>query len=622
MSGIRDEILEGLNDEQVKAVRFTGGPLLVVAAAGSGKTTVLTRRAAYRIVEGADPRGLTLCTFTKKAAEEMAERAVRLIPAADSLSIGTIHSLMFKILRAEGWPWRHFEVVTGFKQRKLLKEAAGRYPIRDIGDALRAIGLWKNELIEPEEVWDEEFGPLYGAYEQARRDGRLIDFDDMLVEAVKLFRLNEGALSRARAKHPEIMLDEAHDTSTAQWAIMQALAAPANDIAMVADLRQSIYRFRGARPDHLLTLEDRFPGLTTIQLPRNYRSTPEVIGAANRLISHAEEDFEPMVAERGSVGSDPRWTEYPSPDEEAAAIADEIIAIRDEGTTDLGQVAVLYRINAYSRALEESLAAREIPYVVLGGRGFFGRSEVMDACAYIRLATAPDEESLRRVINKPTRYLGAAFCDAVVERARSGIGIRVALALTERTALKALHQGQLRSVRELDRHLMALQQLRPGMAVGYILRTLGYEDWLHRDEEDAEDRVEALRELAQIAERFDDAASFLAYVAEQQDATGKDEDQHAGRVQLMTVHRAKGLEWDVVFVAGASLGLMPHAKAHGDQLAEERRIAYVAVTRARDRLRLTSVQAFRGKAAGASPFVSEAGLMEVALTGVVDTHDS
>jgi DNA helicase-2/ATP-dependent DNA helicase PcrA len=430
--GNRPEVLvidlSSLNDEQRQAVTHGSGPLLVISAAGSGKTRCLTYRAAHLVKQGIPAHRVMLCTFTKKAATEMAERVTALCAEAMNLRVGTMHSLLFRVLRDEGYPFPELRddsetnlrdhILDEYGQKRLLKDLIGRDAEADLADVIAQIGLWKNELTTREQAFEADpfTAEVWDRYEEHKAEHRLIDMDDMIVAAVRLFEDEPSLLHRHRPDW--LLVDEAQDTSAAQWRALELLTGTADrNLTCVADWRQAIYSWRGARPEAILDFEQRFPGAVVIGLPRNYRSTSSIVSAANVLIRHAGRSLEDMVPTR-PAGTDPAWTVAEDSDVEAIAVASEIQAQLEAGRRPR-DFAILYRLNAYSRAFEEALAECSIPYTVVGSKGFFGRKEVADVVAYLSLAVDPDdEESLRRIANKPTRYLGKKWCDAVVAVAK------------------------------------------------------------------------------------------------------------------------------------------------------------------------------------------------------------
>jgi DNA helicase-2/ATP-dependent DNA helicase PcrA len=644
--------LDDLNPEQRTAVEYGEGPLLVISAAGSGKTRVLTHRAAYLISEGVLPEDLMLATFTRKAAQEMTSRVAGLIGEvrAQGIRAGTMHSLFLRVLKVEGWPWPSFEILDEHGQKRLLKDIMGPAGY-DIAQVLGEISLWKNELVRPRrDVYEHQW---YLRYEEAKADQHVIDFDDMLVETVRLFEARPDLLE---AYQPGwLLVDEAQDTSLAQWRALELLSGaetadeqvvtgsaeglPAHEagdagargvphspagtrtdrpinITCVGDPRQSIYGWRGAQDGVLYDFEARFPGAAVIDLPKNYRSTPPIVATANMLIRHAERKLEDMAPVR-SEGMDVLWSAYLTSDTEAAVIAQQIGM---DDTHRGGDFAILYRINSYSRAFEQALAEAQIPYTVIGSKGFFGRMEVTDILSYLRLIVDPkDAFSLRRIVNRPTRYLGRAFCDQVEEAARTH-GTDLLAALTWPTRI---------SNRQRDaawRLGISLNKIREMLgdsitaAIRYIRSSVGYDSWLLREEGSGgrdEDRIENLNELEQVAGRFGaDLSALLAFV-DQQLAKSSSDSNDPDKVQLMTVHRSKGLEWPVVFVVGMSDEILPHRRClDRESLEEERRLAYVAFTRARDELYVSSVREWQGKELGPSRFLAEAGLLSKAKESV------
>jgi DNA helicase-2/ATP-dependent DNA helicase PcrA len=612
-----ESLLEGLNEQQRAAVVHGEGPLLVVAAAGSGKTKVLTHRAGYLLANGIDPKKIALMTFTKKAGEEMKARLASLVGSvATMVSAGTIHSFMRRILVAEEWPYR-FDVLDDYWKKRILRDEV-KVQAENIKDVMSQISLWKNEMITPEEAMDinPRVARDYDDYERARIRGRKIDFDDMLWEAVKLFAARPEALTRVRNQFHWLLVDEVQDTNLVQYSSIESIAHPLDNITMVGDPRQALYSFRGARPEEVFALAERFPGLESISLPRNYRSTPEVVGAANLLISNADQDYDDMEPNR-ETGKEITYFGAQGPKDEAERVALEISLAHEDGRS-WSDFSILYRTNAYSQEFEDVLSHRNIPYVIVGSAGFFGRGEVQDVMSYLRLVNDPrDDDALLRLINKPTRYLGKAFVEAVIRESQvSGDDLIRSLTRVNSYGTRSLSSSQKRNAAALrsglERLATVAQEQGVYDAIEYVRSAdgLGYDAWLLKEEGSGDidnDRMGNLAQLAMKSNQFNSLDAFLLYAKQQQQAatgiSADEEDESMDRVTLMTVHRSKGLEWPMVFVVGCSEGLMPHRlNSYGPGLEEERRIGYVALTRARDVLHVSS-------SGIPSRFIREAGLL-------------
>lgn len=610
--------LDGLNAAQTAAVKHLEGPACVIAGAGAGKTRVITVRAAHLVEEhGVPAAAVLLCTFTKKAAGEMGERLQELIgpSATEQMSIGTIHSLCYRILREE---WRHeglsFEPLSDYWQKRYFKDILGAAPPWgmnwecDLGEAMAKVSRLKNELYTPDryaaELADDEpegdrWLELYRRYEKRKTGECKIDFDDMLLLCHELLRDNPGVLGRWRRFFSYIEVDEFQDTNTAQWEIIRLLAAPKNNLFVVGDDWQSVYGWRSAKPELIVNFREHYPEAATYVLETNYRSLPHVVEAGNRLIGHNAGQF-PKVLRAHRDGQGELYRIQAADDEaEAKMVIGEIQALLEEGHHPR-DFACLYRVNAYSRAFEEALVAAEIPYVIVGSAGFFRRREVQDMVAYLRLAADPrDADAFRRAVMAPSRFLGASYVKAVEDHAR-GRSL-----LDSATRAPGLKPYQIRNAQQFVDVVRHIGGLKPAEAITAIRDLTEYDDWLKRDDTEGEadnDRLENLRSLEAAAGRFPTIDAFLKYV-ETMMARSRDAEQAGDKVVLSTIHRAKGLEWPVVFVVGVAEKLLPHRLA--EDVAEERRLCYVALTRARDRLYVCSPAAYAGKGLEMSQFIPE-----------------
>jgi len=603
-----DARLEGLNPEQLDAVVHPSGPLLVVAGAGSGKTRVLTHRIAHLIgTQGVHPQHLLAITFTNKAADEMRHRVAELVgPVALRMWISTFHSACVRILRSHadllGYP-RQFSIYDQSDAQRLTG-----YCIRDLGlDSKRfpnrsvhgAISLWKNELIDAPgahaaavSIFDRKHAEVYEAYQDRLVKAGAMDFDDLLMRTVELFRTHPEVLTAYQDRFQHLLVDEYQDTNVAQNELVLLLGSAHRNVCVVGDTDQSIYRFRGADLRNLARFSEAFPDVTTVVLDQNYRSTQTVLDAANAVIAN-------------NVGRTPKrlWTDqgqgspiirYDAHDEgdEATWVARLLAHQHDSEHRRWGEMAVFYRTNAQSRVLEEALMRSGAPYRVVGGTRFYDRREIRDALAYLRLVVNPtDEVSLKRVLNVPRRRIGdtsVAKLDAFA--ARQGIDFLGALRRADEAGVGGpAGRGVEQFVELLDGlgHLFA-DDMGPGDLLQQLLERSGYLDELREDPGvEAAGRLDNLAELVGSARGFTRLDEFLEQVALVADTDELDADD---RVILMTLHAAKGLEFPVVVIIGMEEGVFPHQRALTDphELEEERRLAYVGITRAREQLVLTS----------------------------------
>jgi DNA helicase-2/ATP-dependent DNA helicase PcrA len=621
-------LLEGLNDAQREAVLHEGSPLLIVAGAGSGKTRVLTHRVAHTLAHrGAQPGEILAITFTNKAAGEMKERVAALVgPRAKAMWVSTFHSACVRILRAEAKTAglkSTFSIYDADDARRLMTLVGReldldpkRYPARSLAAQVSNL---KNELVD-EDAWSSRAGSpperalaeAYTLYQRRLREAHALDFDDLIMTTVNLLQAFPAVAEHYRRRFRHVLVDEYQDTNHAQYMLVRELVGTPGDpsgvepaeLCVVGDADQSIYAFRGATIRNILEFERDYPNARTILLEQNYRSTQNILSAANAVISRNAERKPKNLWSQAGDGAP--LTAYVADNEhdEAAWVAGEVDRLTDQEKVRPGDVAVFYRTNAQSRVFEEVFIRVGLPYKVVGGVRFYERREVRDALAYLRAIANPDDTvSVRRILNTPRRGIGdrAESCvEALSSRERigfapaleraeeaPGIGSRAVKAIGEFCALMA----SLRELAETEPPSVVLEQVLAG--TGYLAELEA-----STDPQD-EGRVENLQELVSVAREFEERAAaadqpaglteFLEQVSLVADAdsipAGPDE-EHTGVVTLMTLHTAKGLEFPVVFLTGMEDGVFPHLRSMSDEkeLEEERRLAYVGITRARERL--------------------------------------
>ena len=643
----RDELLAGLNEPQRRAVVHEGAPLLVVAGAGSGKTRVLTRRIAWLISErNVHPGSILAITFTNKAAAEMRERVQELVGnRARIMWVSTFHSACVRILRKE---IGHFD----FKSNFTIYDAADSKRLmtmvcRDLdldvkrfppGAVLHWISNAKNELQDPENaakdarnVQEETYAAAYRSYQERLRQANALDFDDLLMMTVHLFRQFPDVRENWRRRFRHVLVDEYQDTNHAQYALIHELCAhdpelveseaiPAAELMVVGDADQSIYAFRGANIRNILDFEQDFPNAETVLLEQNYRSTQTILNAANSVIGHNEGRKPKKLW--SDAGDGTKIVGYVADDErdEARFVAEEIDKLTDEGVARAGDVAVFYRTNAQSRVFEEVFIRVGMPYKVVGGVRFYERREVRDALAYLRTLVNPaDQVPLRRILNTPKRGIGDR-AEACIEAFATRERITFWESLQRADEVPGLATRSLNAIKGFVDLIEQLQSMveageRVDVVLEQVLTRSGYLKELE-DSDDPQDetRVENLAELVAVAREFADdpqvgpsadpadptgldgvgappgLSDFLervALVADSDQIPDAPEGVEApGVVTLMTLHTAKGLEFPVVFLTGLEDGIFPHSRSLGDkpELEEERRLAYVGLTRARERL--------------------------------------
>ncbi|WP_225976671.1 MULTISPECIES: DNA helicase PcrA [Corynebacterium] len=647
-----EAIVEGLNPQQREAVLHSGSPLLIVAGAGSGKTAVLTRRIAYLLAErGVAPWQVLAITFTNKAAAEMRERVLELVgPAAQQMWVSTFHSTCVRMLRQNAHlvPGlnSNFTIYDADDSRRLIglvakdmQLDAKRFPPRQVANAISA---WKNELLRPEEAaaaaerthnpYEETHAAVYREYNRRLRQANAVDFDDLIFEMVAILRQHPEVAQHYRSRFRHVLVDEYQDTNHAQYALVAELVGAESEhpseLCVVGDADQSIYAFRGATIRNIEEFERDFPQARSVLLEQNYRSTQNILSAANAVISQNEGRREKKLWT--AEGSGPKIIGYVADNEhdEASYIAAEINRLLDEGHS-ADEVAVMYRTNNASRALEDAFMRCGITYRVVGGTRFYERKEIRDIVAYLRVLDNPDDDvSIRRIINTPRRGIGdraLAFVDlhaannqipfsqALID---AGNGMIDLLGGRGRNAI-ARYNEMMDGLRARMEEIVAEEEIPAiGDIISEVLDVTGYKHQLEKsnDPQDAT-RLDNLNELVSVAREFtSEVMNQKAYaemdggsleVEEGEPAPGSlqaflervslvaDADQlpdgDEGVVTLMTLHTAKGLEFPMVFLIGWEDGQFPHMRSLGDpsELAEERRLAYVGITRARQRLFLT-----------------------------------
>ena len=609
-------IYDTLNDKQREAVLQTEGPVLILAGAGSGKTRVLTHRIAYLIEEKkVNPWNILAITFTNKAAGEMRERVDRLVGfGSDSIWVSTFHSTCVRILRRHidrlGYS-TNFAIYDGDDQKTLMKDVCRRldvdtkvYKERAL---LAAISSAKDELITPEQYAldaggdysRQKIAAVYREYQRQLKGNNALDFDDLLMKTVELFQNCPEVLEYYQERFRYIMVDEYQDTNTAQFKLVSLLAAKYRNLCVVGDDDQSIYRFRGANIGNILNFEEFFPEAHTIKLEQNYRSTQNILNAANSVISNNKGRKEKRLWTEKEEGEKIRLRQFLTGYEEAEFVAGDIEGRVRRGECQYKDCAILYRTNAQSRLFEEKLLMGNVPYKIIGGINFYARKEIKDLLAYLKTVdNAVDDLAVRRIINVPKRGIGATTLTRVQEYA-SEKEISFYDALRQAENVPALG----RSVPKLKSFVTFIQSLRTmaeEISVRELLETIidetGYVKELEAEgTEEAEARIENIDELISKVVAYEESeehptlSGFLEEVALVADIDSLDE--NSDHVVLMTLHSAKGLEFPNVYLAGMEDGIFPsYMTVTSDdptELEEERRLCYVGITRAMDHLTLT-----------------------------------
>ncbi|MFM8966151.1 MAG: DNA helicase PcrA [Actinomycetota bacterium] len=625
-----NRLLEGLNPQQQSAVIHHGGPLLVVAGAGSGKTRVLTRRIGYLMAErDVEPFEILAITFTNKAAGEMKERVAALVgKRAKAIWVSTFHSTCVRILRQEA-------TRLGF---------SASYSIYDQADSVRLVTLVmrdlnldqkrynpravaalisnaKNELLGPADYrnattnhFEEIVAEVYAIYQQRLTSANAMDFDDLIMKTVEVLQKFPDARARYRHRFKHILVDEYQDTNHAQYILIRELVGtdregiPAAELCVVGDADQSIYGFRGATIRNILQFEEDYPDATTILLEQNYRSTQNILSAANAVITKNESRKEKNLWSDAGSGSKLVGFVAENEHHEAEFVRDELYKLSDTGKSRYGDTAIFYRTNAQSRVFEEIFMRAGVPYKVVGGVRFYERKEVKDLLAYLRVLVNPDDEvSLRRIINTPKRGIGDRALDSIDDLAkRDTISFWQALSRSTSTELSPRANSSIQAFVSMMTALQVLVEANrpPSTIAAAILEQSGLLEELRASHDPQDEiRVENLEELVAVIEEYEERivgegetptlGGFLEEVSLVADADEIPEgEDHGGVVTLMTLHTAKGLEFPTVFLTGMEEGVFPHSRTLGEkkELEEERRLAYVGLTRARERLYLSRAE--------------------------------
>src|SRR5271170_3132559 len=607
-AGVAPRYLEGLNEQQRQAVEILDGPVLVLAGAGVGKTRVLTARIAHLIASGtARPYEILAVTFTNRAAREMRERIAELTGVVEGMPwMGTFHSIGAKILRrhAELVGLRpNFTILDTDDQIRLIKQVLQaeniddkRWPARALASQIDA---WKNRGLDPAHVPPGEAASfangrgaaLYAAYQARLKILNAADFGDLLLEGLRLFRDRSEVLQLYQKRLRYILVDEYQDTNVVQYLWLKLLAQASRNLCCVGDDDQSIYGWRGADVDNILRFEQDFPGATVIRLERNYRSTANILAVASHLIAHNQGRLGKTLFTSAEAGDKPTVAGLWDSQEEARVIGEEIEALQRRGQS-LDEIAILVRASFQMREFEERFITLGLPYKVIGGPRFYERQEIRDALAYLRCVAQPDDDlAFERIFNVPRRGLGEATLATVHQYGRrAGLSLtRAARALVETEELKARSRQILRNLLDdFDRWRKQADQIPHEELAQIVLEESGYIDmWKAERTPDAAGRLDNLKELVRSMGEFPDLAAFLEHVSLVMDVDSGDE---GARVSIMTLHAAKGLEFDLVFLPGWEEGLFPNQRSLDDSgmagLEEERRLAYVGLTRARRQARI------------------------------------
>lgn len=607
-----NEILDGLNEAQRKAVMHVDGPLLTLAGPGTGKTRVVTHRIAYMLDQGVSPYSILALTFTNKAAKEMKQRVARIV-GENPIWMGTFHGYCARFLRYYGNMIGLKDNYTIFDvddSKKALEEAITLSGVSlshlKYADIARGIANLKNRAITPEMLSEAPRGALemavrkvYPAYQKFLLNNNAVDFDDLLMHTATILRSNEDLRADLDSKHAYVLVDEYQDTNLAQYLIVRGLSIQHPNINVTGDPDQSIYGWRGADIANILNFERDYPGLAVVRLQENYRSTPQILSVADQLISCNIHRKAKMLIPTCIDGSKVKLCTYASAKDEAEHIADQIAKHIIEETAKPKDFAILYRTNAHSRLFEQALMRRRITYQLIGGFRFYQRQEIRDLIAYLRLVNNPEDDvSFKRVVNLPPRGLGDKTLQGVTELARSrDISMLVALrAAIDHGMLSKKAQAGAREFLNIYEKLVDLSGQSIVAMLNHLLEATNYIEYLAGKKSEAPDESvkENVGELLADAQDKDallgEGGGLQQFLEEISLASDTDNIKDDNRVTLMTLHSAKGLEFDHVYVVAVEQDVLPHARSKNDpaQLEEERRLFFVGITRARRHLQISN----------------------------------
>lgn len=612
--------MPGLNDKQLEACCTTDGPLLILAGAGSGKTRVITHRIAYLIDEmSVNPYNILAITFTNKAAAEMRERVDNLVGfGAESVWVSTFHSMCVRILR------KHIDKIGGTssftiydasEQKTVVKEVLKYlqldpklYPERAM---LSAISKAKEGYMTPDDYekahaasfWDQKIAEVYREYQKRLQSNNALDFDDLIFKTIFLFETNPDVLAEYQTRFKYIMVDEYQDTNHTQFILVKMLAAKYRNLCVVGDDDQSIYKFRGANIYNILNFEEEYPDAKVVKLEQNYRSKANILNSANAVIANNEGRKDKRLWTEQEDGEKVTFTRYGTEYEEANGVASRIKTLKNQGVS-LDDIAILYRTNAQSRVLEEKLLYENLPYKIYGGQNFYGRKEIMDLVSYLKVLANPiDDQAIKRIINVPKRGIGATTVDKLDMYAQSnGYNLYDALLDIEEVP------GMTRNVEKIRKFTDMMEGFKARLVHGEFISEVfdaimdesGYREALEAEATDeARTRLDNLEELKNKIVTYEESAEvptltgLLEDIALVADTEEEDEDGvPTAKVTLMTLHSAKGLEFPYVFMTGMEERLFPSGMSldsdDPDALEEERRLCYVGITRAMEKLYMTA----------------------------------
>ncbi|QHE50981.1 DNA helicase PcrA [Pontibacillus sp. HMF3514] len=616
MNPLQNDLLSGLNKEQQEAVKKTEGPLLIMAGAGSGKTRVLTHRIAYLLGEkDVSPRNVLAITFTNKAAREMKERVADIVGSdANEMWISTFHSMCVRILRRDidriGID-RNFSILDTTDQLSVIKQVLKDLNLDpkkfDPRAMLGAISSAKNELKTAEDYnktvgsyYDQQTGKVYEKYQKTLRKNQSLDFDDLIMQTLTLFDRVPEVLEYYQRRFQYIHVDEYQDTNHAQYQLVKLLADRFQNLCVVGDSDQSIYRWRGADIANILSFESDYPNAKVIMLEQNYRSTKSILNAANEVIQQNSGRKPKNLWTDNDDGENIQYYQAPTERDEALYVVNKTEEYVRSGDYKYKDVAILYRTNAQSRTIEETFVKANVPYQIIGGTKFYDRKEIKDILAYLRLISNPNDDiSFSRIVNEPKRGVGKTSLENLqMYAAQNDLSMYEAVGEVEFVGLSKKATNALKEFGSMVKNWHQQQDfLSATDLVEDVLKKTGYEEMLKNEKSlEAQSRLENINEFLSVAQDFEknnedkSLIAFLTDLALIADIDKVDDDPFAdNKVTLMTLHSAKGLEFPIVFLIGMEENVFPHSRSIMDEeeMEEERRLAYVGITRAEKQLFLT-----------------------------------
>lgn len=606
-------LLKGLNNQQIQAVLHNKGTCLTIAGAGCGKTLTLTHRIAYLIQQGISPSSLLALTFTKKAAQEMHDRLYNLIgEQGNQVTIGTFHSICYHMIKEQNYIDSNVKLIKNWQQTKFINEILEETNIDwDVKSCLNFISLQKNNMITSEdnllipdnmEFLKEDLEALYYEYENMKSKENLIDFNDMLLKCYCMLNKNLDIRKYYQNKFKYISTDEFQDTNNIQFEILKLLLNEEKNLFCVGDDKQSIYAFNFSNVNIMIDFQKTMDNVKVIKLHTNYRSTKNIVDISNKLISHNKGQLKNDIDASKGYGNPVKFNNYYDEYEEGISISQKIKELIQEGY-NYKDIAILYRCNAQSQAIEDSLISNKIPYVIIGGQNFLQRKEIADLIAYLKVIQDHNSKAIKRIINIPNRYLGNAFINQIVNFAREN-NKSIYNCLIDSKAIQGKKYWK-NNAHELYDTIDELSDLNLSLEelIDEIINKINYIDYLKKlnDESNIEDRLDNIETFKSLAMKFNKLGDLLTYIDITIEESNKNSLQ-SNKIKMLSIHKSKGLEFPIVFL-NMSKELLPHKRS--TDIEEERRIAYVGVTRAKEQLFISWTDMYNDKNAGKSIFVSE-----------------